>query len=343
MKNFRSFASDNNSGVHPEIFQAIIDANTGHTIAYGDDNYTKSAIKKFKFLLGDNIDVFFVFNGTGANITGLSTITNSYNSIICAETAHINVDECGAPEKITGCKIIPLHTNNGKITIDLIKPHVKGFGFEHHSQPKVISITQATELGTVYTPEEIKKITSFAHKNNMLVHVDGARICNAAASLGLSLKNITTDVDIDVLSFGGTKNGMMYGEAVIFFNKNMANNFKYIRKQSTQLTSKMRYISAQFEALLSNNIWLKNAKHANEMANLLADKIKDIPKIKITQKVETNGIFAIIPGKCISIIQEKYFFYVWDEDKSEVRWMTSYDTTEKDIDNFSSFLHEVIV
>ncbi|MBE9468016.1 MAG: low specificity L-threonine aldolase [Bacteroidetes bacterium] len=343
MKNFKSFASDNNSGVHPEILKAIIEANTGHSIAYGDDYYTEAAIKKFKALLGNNIDVYFVFNGTGANVTALSTITNSYNSIICAETAHINVDECGAPEKITGCKIIPVHTNNGKITVDLIKQHVKGFGFEHHSQPKVISITQSTELGTVYTPEEIKEITSFAHKNNMFVHVDGARICNAAASLNLNLKDITTDVDIDVLSFGGTKNGMMYGEAVIFFNKNIANNYKYVRKQSTQLTSKMRYISAQFEALLSNNIWLKNAENSNKMAKLLFEKIKDIPKIQITQKVETNGIFAIIPEKYISIIQKKYFFYIWDEDKSEIRWMTSYDTTEQDIDNFSSFLHNVIV
>lgn len=343
MKNFKSFASDNNSGVHPEILQAMIDANSGHAIAYGNDYYTKSAIEKFKVLLGNNIDVYFVFNGTGANVVGLNTITNTYNSIICAETAHINVDECGAPEKNTGCKIIPVPTNNGKITINLIKQHIKGFGFEHHSQPKIISITQATELGTVYTPDEIKELTSFAHKHNMLVHVDGARICNAAVSLNLDLKNITTDVGIDILSFGGTKNGMMYGEAVIFFNKNLSNNVKYIRKQSMQLTSKMRYISAQFEALLSNNIWLKNAKHANKMAKLLSDKIKDIHRITITQKVETNGIFAIIPEKYIPIIQKEYFFYVWDEDKSEVRWMTSYDTTEQDINNFSAFLHEVIV
>ena len=343
MKNFKSFGSDNNSGVHPEILQAIINANAGHAIAYGDDYYTKSAIKKFKTLLGNNIDVYFVFNGTGANVVGLSTITNTYNSVICAETAHINVDECGAPEKITGCKIIPLPTDNGKITIDLIKQHVKGFGFEHHSQPKVISITQATEFGTVYTPDEIEEITSFAHKHNMYVHVDGARICNAAASLNLDLKSITTDVGIDVLSFGGTKNGMMYGEAVIFFNKNIANDFKYIRKQSTQLTSKMRYISAQFEALLSNNIWLKNAKHANMMAKLLADKIKDITKIKITQKVESNGIFAIVPKKYIPTIQQEFFFYFWNEDKSEVRWMTSYDTTEEDINKFSDFLHKVVV
>ncbi len=321
----------------------MIDANSGHAIAYGNDYYTKSAIEKFKVLLGNNIDVYFVFNGTGANVVGLNTITNTYNSIICAETAHINVDECGAPEKNTGCKIIPVPTNNGKITINLIKQHIKGFGFEHHSQPKIISITQATELGTVYTPDEIKELTSFAHKHNMLVHVDGARICNAAVSLNLDLKNITTDVGIDILSFGGTKNGMMYGEAVIFFNKNLSNNVKYIRKQSMQLTSKMRYISAQFEALLSNNIWLKNAKHANKMAKLLSDKIKDIHRITITQKVETNGIFAIIPEKYIPIIQKEYFFYVWDEDKSEVRWMTSYDTTEQDINNFSAFLHEVIV
>jgi len=337
-KNKRGFASDNNPAVHPKILQAIIDASHGHTIAYGDDIYTLDAIEKIKEHFGENIDVYFVFNGTGANVLGLKALTNSFNSIICAETAHINVDECGAPEKFTGCKLLSVPTNNGKLTIEAIKYHMHGFDFEHHSQPKVISITQATELGTVYSPDEIKAITDFAHKYDMFVHVDGARICNAAASLNLSLKEITTDVGIDILSFGGTKNGMMFGEAIIFFDKKLTENFKYIRKQGMQLASKMRFIAVQFIAMLENELWLENASHANKMAKLLADEVAKIPQIKITQKVETNGIFVIIPQECIEPLQNEFFFYIWDENKSEVRWMTSYDTTEEDIFDFVKLL-----
>ena len=219
MSNNKGFASDNHSGVHPDILRAIESVNIGHVIAYGDDEYTKSAIKKFKEHFGNNIDVYFVYNGTAANILGLKNITNSFNSIICAETAHLNVHECCGPEKFTGCKLITIPTSDGKLTIDKIKPHLVGFGDPHRAQPKVISITQPTELGTVYTPEEIKELSDFAHKNGLLVHIDGARLCNAAASLNVGMKNITGDVGVDILSFGGTKNGMMLGESVIFFNK----------------------------------------------------------------------------------------------------------------------------
>ncbi len=338
----KGFASDNNSGIHPEILKAITSVNIGHTIAYGDDIYTERAIQRIKEHFGEDISVYFVFNGTAANVLGFKAVTHSYNSIICAETAHINVDECGAPEKFTGCKLLTIPSNNGKITVEQIKYHMHGFDFEHHSQPKVISITQSTELGTVYTPQEVKEITVYAHSYNMLVHMDGARLCNAAVTLNLSLKEITADVGIDVLSFGITKNGAMFGEAIIFFNKKLSENFKYYRKQGMQLGSKMRFISAQFEAMLSNNLWFENASHANKMANLLADEVKDIPQIRITQKVEANGVFAIVPFKYIKTIQKEYFFYMWDEHKSEVRWMTSYDTTEEDIENFIKILKKVI-
>lgn len=338
MKHIRGFASDNNSGVHPEVLQAISQVNTGHTIAYGDDEFTKAATEKIKNEFGAHVEVYFVFIGTAANVLGLKAVTDSYHAIICPETAHINVDECGAPERFTGCKLLSVETPNGKLTVDRIKKHMHGFGFEHHSQPKVISITQATELGTVYTPDEIKEITDYAHGNGLLVHMDGARISNAAVSLGMSFREFTSDVGIDVLSFGGTKNGMMYGEAIVFFNKELANNFKYIRKQGMQLASKMRYISAQFDAMLTNNLWKRNAEHANKMAKLLAAEVSKIPQIKVTQEVQVNGVFAIIPKELIPELQEEFFFYVWDEDRGEVRWMTSFDTTEDDIHEFVSLL-----
>lgn len=341
MKN-KSFASDNNSGVHPDILQSIIEANKGDAVGYSDDKYTKKAIKKFKEIFGEDTDVYFVFTGTGANIIGLKSITNTFNSIICAETAHINVDECGAPEIFTGCKLLPIPTKDGKINVEKIKCHIHDIGFEHHSQPKVVSITNTTELGTLYSCEEIKKISNYVHANNMYLHMDGARISNASASLKKGLKEITKDAGVDVLSFGGTKNGMMYGEAVLFFNKKLSENTKYFRKQSSQLCSKMRFISAQFIKFFENDLWLKNATHSNKMAKLLEEKLKDIPEITITQKVESNSVFAIVPQKYIKKLQEKYFFYIWDENKSEVRWMTSYDTEEKDIDNFVSAIKNII-
>lgn len=343
MENKRGFASDNNSGVHPDILKAITEANQGHVIAYGDDPYTEKAKEKFYEFFGNDIDIYFVFIGTAANVLGLNAVTRSWNAVICAETAHINVDECGAPEKFNGFKLLSVNTPDGKLTIDLIKQHMHGFGFEHHSQPKIISITQATEMGTVYTVDEIKALADFAHKNDMYLHMDGARIANAAVSLGIDFKAFTKDAGVDILSFGGTKNGMMYGEAIVFFNKQLGQDFKYVRKQGMQLASKMRFISAQFERYLSDELWYKNAAHSNKMAKLLESKVKDIPQIKITQKVEANGVFAILPShELIEELTKEYFFYDWDESRNEVRWMCSFDTREEDIIDFVNLLKQKI-
>lgn len=338
----RSFASDNNAGVHPEIIKAIKAANEGHVIAYGDDPITARAVKLFQKHFGPDIAVYFVFGGTGANVLGLKAITKSHQAIICAETAHVNVDECGAPESFTGCKLLAVSTSDGKLRVDQIKPLLHGIGVEHHVQPAVISISQATEMGTVYTKKELKTLALFAHENGMLLHVDGARLSNAAVSLEVSLKEITADVGVDVLSFGGTKNGMMYGEAVVFFNPKLAADFKYIRKQGMQLSSKMRFISAQFEAMLSGNLWRRGPEHANRMARLLAGELAKLSQIKITQPVEANGVFAVIPKKYIAVLQKKYFFYVWNEEISEVRLMASFDTSEDDIRDFVKFVRKTV-
>lgn len=340
--NKRGFASDNNSGVHPEILKAIFEANEGHTVGYGDDIYTERAKAKLCEYFGNDIDIYFVFTGTAANVLGLNAATRSWNSVICAETSHINEDECGAPEKFNGFKLLTVETPKGKLTIDLIQKHMKGFDFEHHSQPKIISITQSTELGTLYTINEIKTLVNFAHQNKMYLHMDGARIANAAVALDAGFKEFTKDAGVDILSFGGTKNGMMYGEAIIFLNKELGQDFKYIRKQGMQLASKMRFISAQFERYLSDNLWYENARHANKMAQLLAGQIKDIPQIKITQEVEANGVFAIVPKEIIPELKQEYFFYDWDEARSEVRWMTSFDTKEEDINKFVELIKEKI-
>ena len=342
MQALKTFASDNNAGTHPDILRAINLCNSGHAIGYGDDQYTDMALKKFNDHFGDEIDVYFVYGGTGANVLGLKAITHPYNSIICADTAHINVDECGAPEKFTGCKIQTIPSGNGKIAPSQIKSLLHGFGFPHHSQPKVISITQPTELGTIYTVEEIKDIAELAHNHGLLLHMDGARISNAAAYLKANLKDITVDAGVDVLSFGGTKNGMMFGEAVIFFNKTLSIDFKYIRKQGMQLHSKMRFISAQFEAMLTNDLWLLNAQRSNSLAQVLAKEISQIPRVKITQPVQINAIFSIIPAEVIKPLQKEYFFYVWDENKNEVRWMTSFDTEESDIFKFVNTLKKYL-
>jgi threonine aldolase len=338
----RSFASDNNAGVHPECIKAIEAANEGHVVAYGDDPFTARAVQLFQKHFGRDVAVYFVFGGTGANVLGLKAITKSHQGIICAETAHVNVDECGAPENFTGCKLLTVSTPDGKLRVDQIKPLLHGIGIEHHVQPAVITISQATEMGTVYTKKELKTLAGFAQEHGMLLHVDGARLSNAAVSLGASLKEITADVGVDVLSFGGTKNGMMYGEAVVFFNPKLAADFKYIRKQGMQLSSKMRFIAAQFEAMLSGNLWRRGPEQANQMAQLLAGELAKLPQIKITQPVEANGVFAVIPRKYIPTLQKKYFFYVWNEEISEVRLMASFDTTEDDIRDFVKFVRKTI-
>ncbi len=337
------FGSDNHSGVHPDIIKAIESVNVGYSVAYGDDEFTNRAINKFKEHFGKEIDVYFVGNGTAANILGLKSITDSFNSIFCAETAHMNVHECCGPEKFTGCKLTVIPTSDGKLTVDLLKPYIIGFGDPHMAQPKVISITQATECGTVYTTEEIKDISDFAHKNNMLLHMDGARLCNAAVSLNVDLATITRDAGVDVLSFGGTKNGMMFGDAVVFFDKGLSKNFEFIRKQGMHLTSKMRFISVQFQELLSNDLWLNNAKHANDMAQILFNEVKDIPGVKITQKVQVNAVFVSLPKNIITNIQKKYGFHVFNEQNSEVRWMCSFNTTKKDIIDFVEAIKEAFI
>ncbi|WP_167609371.1 threonine aldolase family protein [Maribellus sediminis] len=338
----KGFASDNNSGVHPAIFKAMEAANQGHVVGYGNDPFTQNAIDIFKQRFGRETEVFFVFNGTGANVLGLSTLTHSFNSIICAETAHIQEDECGAPEKFTGCKLIPVEPVNGKVTPEAVLPHLKGFEFEHHSQPGVISISQVTEMGTVYQPKEIIALADLAHKHNMFLHMDGARIANAAVSLNLEFKTFTKDCGVDVLSFGGTKNGMMLGEAVLFFNPELTKLTKYIRKQSMQLYSKMRFVGAQFQAYFENDLWRETASHSNKMAKLLEKEVSRIPEIKITQPVEANGIFAIVPPEIIEPLKEQFFFYMWDEIKSEVRWMCSFDTTEQEILDFVKLIRKLL-
>jgi threonine aldolase len=330
----RGFASDNNSGVHPAILKAMEEANQGHMAGYGGDPFTEKAVNIFKERFGQDTEVYFVFNGTGANVLGLSSITRSFNSIICTDTAHIEEDECGAPEKYTGCKLLTAEHVNGKLTPEAVIPFLKGFDFEHHSQPKVISISQATEMGTVYRPEEIKRLADLARKHKMYLHMDGARIANAAVSLNMDFKSFTKDCGVDVLSFGGTKNGMMMGEAVLIFNPKLAVNTRYLRKQCMQLFSKMRFTGAQFIAYFENDLWKETATHSNSMARLLETKVSEIPRISITQPVEANGVFAKIPKKIIKPLQEHFAFYVWDEKESEVRWMTSFDTTKTEIFEF---------
>jgi len=334
----KGFASDNNAGIHPVLLQAIQEANSGHAIAYGDDEYTRRAETLIREYFGTQVIVFFVLTGTGANVLSLASVTQPYHAVICADTAHIQLDECGAPEKFTSCKLITVPTRDGKISAATASKCIQGIGVEHHVQPRVISISQPTEMGTIYSVPEIQALAKLTQDHGMILHMDGARLANASVSLGLPFKAFTADAGVDVLSFGGTKNGMLFGESVIFFNPALAENFKYFRKQGMQLASKMRFISAQFEAYLSTGIWQRNARHANRMARLLYEKVSSIRGVTITQPVEANAVFAVIPEHIIKPLQEKYFFYIWNETTSEVRWMTSFDTQEEDFEAFSSLL-----
>lgn len=337
----RSFASDNNSGVHPSVMDAIINANDNHAVGYGDDPWTAEATDKIKEVFGKEASPFFVFNGTGANSVALQSVTRPYNSILCAETAHINVDECGAPARMTGCVMVTIPTKDGKLTPELIKPHLKNFGVCHHSQPKAVYISQVSELGTVYTVSEVKAIADLLHAYNMYLHMDGARLANACEYLKCSMKEVTVDAGVDVLSFGGTKNGMMMGEAVISFRPEITENLQYYRKQSAQLASKLRYLSAQFVPYLENDLWLENARRANQHAVRLAAVLRRYPQIEFTQKVESNQLFFTIPSDALNKLQESYFFYMWNEEMNEARLVTSWDTTEEDISGLEDKLKSI--
>ena len=336
----KTFASDNYAGVHTEIMAALAAANEGHEGSYGADRHTAACVEKFRSLFGADTEVFLVYNGTGANVLALSAMTRSYQSVICPESAHINVDESTAPEKFTGCKLVTIPTPDGKLTPDLIRSRIQRVGDQHHPQARVVSISQPTEYGTLYTTEEVKAIAEVAHANNLLLHMDGSRISNAAVSLGQAFRAFTRDAGVDVLSFGGTKNGMMFGEAVLLFRPDLASEFQYLRKQGMQLHSKMRYIAAQFNALLTDELWARSARHANTMAARLAAGLSRFPALKLTQKVQVNGLFLILPPALIPVLQEQSFFYVWNESTSEVRLMCSWDTTEADVDGFLAGLEK---
>lgn len=338
----KTFASDNYSGVHPEVMAALQKANPEHAGSYGNDVYTERAVARFKDFFGSDCEVFFVYNGTGANVLGLSTLAQSFNSVICAEGAHINVDESTAPEKFLGSKLVTLPSADGKITAAQVADRIQRIGDQHHPQTKVISISQASEYGTVYSADEVKALSEVARKNNLYLHMDGSRISNAAVSLGKSFREFTRDAGVDVLSFGGTKNGMMFGEAIVFFKPELAANFSYIRKQGMQLHSKMRFISAQFEALLTDDLWKRNAMHTNGLAKKLANSLGGIKGITVTQKVEANGVFAIFPAEIIEPLQKEYPFYVWNERTNEVRLMCSWDTTEGEIEAFTSKVRQLL-
>lgn len=337
----KAFASDNYSGIHPEILEAISAANLSHAISYGDDAITARANALFESLFGP-VKTLYTFNGTGANVVALKCATLPFQSVVCTQFAHINVDECGAPVQAIGCTLQPLPCIDGKLTPSMIQPLLSAKGNVHHTQPKVISISQSTELGTVYSLDELRSLCDFAHKNDMYVHLDGARIANAVAALGVSLKEATVDCGIDIMSFGGTKNGMMMGEAVLIFNDELKKHADYYHKQSAQLYSKNRFIAAQFVALLSNDLWKRMALHANAMAQLLASEVSKIKGVTITRSTDANGVFAIIPSGAIEPLQEKYRFYVWDESTLELRWMCSFDTTSEEVAGFVSNLQQLV-
>ncbi|MEV1176936.1 low specificity L-threonine aldolase [Nonomuraea sp. NPDC049784] len=336
----KAFASDNYAGVHPEILQAIAAANGGHQIAYGEDVYSEALRDVFKQHFGEQAEAWPVFNGTAANVVSLRSMTSQWEAVICAESAHINTDEGGAPEVVGGIKLLTVPTPDGKLTPGLIDRQAWGFGDVHRAQPRVVSISNTTELGTLYTADELAAICSHAHDLGLLVHLDGSRLTNAAAALDVPLRSLTTDVGVDVLSFGGTKIGLLYGEAVVVLNPSAASGVDYIRKTFMQLSSKMRFVSAQFEALLSGDLWLRNARQANAMGRRLAEAVSGIPGVSLSRPVEANAVFAVLPRDVTERLAKRFRFYTWNEAMGEVRWMCAFDTTEADVDAFAAALAE---
>ncbi|WP_286278669.1 threonine aldolase family protein [Naasia aerilata] len=336
----RTFASDNYAGVHPEVLLALADANGGHQISYGEDAYTARLNEVVRETFGERSETFPVFNGTGANVVGLTAMMPRWGAVISTATAHIHTDEAGAPERVSGLKLLPIATPNGKLTPELIATEAWGWGDEHRAQPLVVSITQSTELGTVYTVEEVRAIADYAHGHGMALHMDGARIWNAAASLGVPLRAFTSDAGVDVLSFGGTKNGLLGAEAVIVLDPDRADGILYLRKLSMQLASKLRFISAQLLTLFEDDLGLRSAAHANAMAQRLRSSLEGTPRLSFSQATDANGVFAVLDNAVTDRIRERFRFYDWDRAAGQVRWMCSFDTTEDDIDGFVAAIKE---
>jgi len=333
----RGFASDNQAGIHPTVLEAIALANTGHAPGYGHDAWTERVQARFREHFGDTAQAFPVFNGTAANVLALRAACRPWEAAICAETAHLNIDECGAPEAVAGVKLLCVAGIDGKLTPDLVtSAMVVRRGDEHAVQSRIVSISQSTELGTVYSVDEVTALAQAAHERGLLLHVDGARLSNAAAALGVPLRALTTDAGVDILSFGGTKNGLLGAEAVVFLTAELAEGFLYLRKQSLQLASKGRFLAVQLEALLTDELWLELAAHANAMAARLATAVGALPGIRITRPVEANAVFATLPPGATERLQKQFAFYVWDERTGEVRWMCAWDTTPEDVDAFAS-------
>jgi threonine aldolase len=330
-----TFGSDNHAPVHPDVLNALAAVNQGHDAPYGADDVTAAAIEVVRGHLGRHAEVAFVFNGTGANLVGLGLALRPWQHVICASSAHIAVDECGAPERLLGVKLVEIDTPDGKLTPELVTASITGVGDEHRTQPGALSITQSTELGTLYTPDEIRALADVAHGQGMVLHLDGARLANAAAALGVPLAATSSECGVDVLSLGGTKNGLLGAEAVVVLDHSrpgLGDGLAFARKQLGQLGSKGRYLGAQFLALLEGDLWLRNAAHANAMARRLADGVRDLPGVEITRPVQANAVFALLPTDLVAPLLERFGFYVWDETTGEVRWMCSWDTTEADVD-----------
>ncbi|WP_406311284.1 beta-eliminating lyase-related protein [Streptosporangium sp. NBC_01639] len=330
----KSFASDNHAGVHPAVLAAIVEANAGDAPAYGGDAWTLAMEDAFRAEFGAQATVYPMFNGTGANVVGLGLTLRAYDAVLCPATAHINGSECGAAERVLGTKLIPLPTDDGKLRVSDIHGQLSALGNVQHSQPRVVSISQVTECGTCYTADEIAELADFVHAHGLLLHMDGARLANAAAELGCSMRSLTTDAGVDLFSFGGTKNGAMGAEALVVLNPALDAPALFLRKQGMQLASKMRFVSAQLTALLSDDLWRENAAHANAMAHRLADGVADLPGVSLRYPVQSNAVFLALPEKAITELQQRYLFHVWDAEENVVRWVTSFDTTAEHIDAF---------
>lgn len=338
----RSFASDNGSGAHPEVLAALVEANGGHVTSYGADPYTARLREVMKGHFGEQAETFPVFNGTGANVLCLQASAPPWGAVICAQSSHVNNDENGAPERVAGLKLLSVPAPGGKLTPALVDEQAWGFGDEHHAQPSVLSLTQSTELGTVYQVEEMRELCQHAHGLGLRVHVDGARLANAAAALGATLGELTTDAGIDLVSLGGTKNGLISAEAVVVLEPSLAGGLKFLRKMDMQLASKMRFLSAQLLAMYDGDLWLRSARHANAMATRLSRALAELPGVEVTHPVQANGVFAVLPPGVADQVRQKFSFYDWDHFRGEVRWMCSFDTGEQDVDALVQAVREAL-